>query len=406
MSGGVDSAVAGLLCAARRDDGRGHARAVGGRRERRRAQLLLGFRGLASPRARPLDGPAALHDRPARGVPRRRGRAVHRRLRGRARRRTRAWAATVTCASTRCSSSPTGSAARRWPPATTRASPSPRRRGPLLRVAADPAKDQTYMLAALSPRSLARMRFPLGELTKPEVREIAAYAGLPVASKADSQDLCFLAGTDRGGSSPATASSATAPARSSTAAAAYWPPPRPAPVHGRPAPWPRRRRRRAAVRLAKDAGRTRPGRARARRCAATRCGCEELGCTATAARVDRVKLRYRSAPIPARSRGAGRRAVADSGARRAGRRGRAGTGRVPDGRRDRGRVGDDCAPGRRAVVHVAAAPTLRGPMTTDEIRKTFTGFFVARDHLRLPSSSLIPAEHDPRRCSRSRGCTR
>jgi tRNA-uridine 2-sulfurtransferase len=70
-------------------------------------------------------------------------------------------------------------------------------RGPLLRVAADPAKDQTYMLAALSPRSLARMRFPLGELTKPEVRRIAAEAGLPVASKADSQDLCFLAGTDR-----------------------------------------------------------------------------------------------------------------------------------------------------------------------------------------------------------------
>ena len=71
------------------------------------------------------------------------------------------------------------------------------RDGPLLRVAADPAKDQTYMLAALSPASLARVHFPLGELTKPEVRAIAAAAGLPVASKADSQDLCFLAGTDR-----------------------------------------------------------------------------------------------------------------------------------------------------------------------------------------------------------------
>jgi tRNA-specific 2-thiouridylase len=69
--------------------------------------------------------------------------------------------------------------------------------GPLLRVAADPAKDQTYMLAALAPDSLARMRFPLGELTKPEVRGIAADAGLPVAAKADSQDLCFLAGTTR-----------------------------------------------------------------------------------------------------------------------------------------------------------------------------------------------------------------
>jgi tRNA-specific 2-thiouridylase len=70
-------------------------------------------------------------------------------------------------------------------------------RGPLLRVAADPAKDQTYMLAALAPDSLARMRFPLGELTKPQVRQLAADAGLPVAAKADSQDLCFLAGTDR-----------------------------------------------------------------------------------------------------------------------------------------------------------------------------------------------------------------
>jgi len=70
--------------------------------------------------------------------------------------------------------------------------------GPLLRTASDPAKDQTYMLAALAPSSLARMRFPLGELTKPQVRELAADAGLPVASKVDSQDLCFLAGTNRG----------------------------------------------------------------------------------------------------------------------------------------------------------------------------------------------------------------
>jgi tRNA-specific 2-thiouridylase len=42
------------------------------------------------------------------------------------------------------------------------------------------------------------MRFPLGELTKPEVRALAAEHGLRVATKADSQDLCFLAGTARG----------------------------------------------------------------------------------------------------------------------------------------------------------------------------------------------------------------
>jgi tRNA-specific 2-thiouridylase len=67
----------------------------------------------------------------------------------------------------------------------------------LLRAAADPAKDQAYMLAAVAPATLARLRFPLGELTKAEVRARAAAAGLPVASKAESQDLCFLAGTGR-----------------------------------------------------------------------------------------------------------------------------------------------------------------------------------------------------------------
>jgi tRNA-specific 2-thiouridylase len=69
--------------------------------------------------------------------------------------------------------------------------------GPLLAAAADAWKDQTYMLAALAPDSLARMHFPLGAIAKPEARRLAAEAQLPVASKADSQDLCFLAGTTR-----------------------------------------------------------------------------------------------------------------------------------------------------------------------------------------------------------------
>ncbi|HEY2768636.1 MAG TPA: tRNA 2-thiouridine(34) synthase MnmA [Solirubrobacteraceae bacterium] len=67
--------------------------------------------------------------------------------------------------------------------------------GPLLRMARDPVKDQSYVLAGLDPASLARLRFPLGEMTKDEVREIAKEAGLAVARKPDSQDLCFLAGT-------------------------------------------------------------------------------------------------------------------------------------------------------------------------------------------------------------------
>ena len=53
------------------------------------------------------------------------------------------------------------------------------------------------MLAALDPAAIARMRFPLGELTKPQVRELAEREGLAVARKPDSQDLCFLAGTGR-----------------------------------------------------------------------------------------------------------------------------------------------------------------------------------------------------------------
>ncbi|HXS47428.1 MAG TPA: tRNA 2-thiouridine(34) synthase MnmA [Solirubrobacterales bacterium] len=66
--------------------------------------------------------------------------------------------------------------------------------GPLLAAASDQNKDQSYMLAALPPALLDRLRFPLTELTKPEVREIAARHGLAVAKKPESQDLCFLSG--------------------------------------------------------------------------------------------------------------------------------------------------------------------------------------------------------------------
>ncbi|HEX5762805.1 MAG TPA: tRNA 2-thiouridine(34) synthase MnmA [Solirubrobacterales bacterium] len=66
--------------------------------------------------------------------------------------------------------------------------------GPLLAAAADRNKDQSYMLAALPTALLKRLSFPLTELTKPQVREIAARHGLAVARKPESQDLCFLAG--------------------------------------------------------------------------------------------------------------------------------------------------------------------------------------------------------------------
>lgn len=66
---------------------------------------------------------------------------------------------------------------------------------PLLGAALDRRKDQSYALAALARSSLARMRFPLGEMEKEEVRKIAEHAMLAVARRPDSQDLCFLAGT-------------------------------------------------------------------------------------------------------------------------------------------------------------------------------------------------------------------
>jgi tRNA-specific 2-thiouridylase len=66
--------------------------------------------------------------------------------------------------------------------------------GPLLAAAADRNKDQSYMLAALPPAMLKKLRFPLTDISKPEVRDVAARHGLAVAHKPESQDLCFLAG--------------------------------------------------------------------------------------------------------------------------------------------------------------------------------------------------------------------
>jgi tRNA-uridine 2-sulfurtransferase len=67
--------------------------------------------------------------------------------------------------------------------------------GCLVRAAADPAKDQSYMLARLSTDQLEQLRFPLGEeRSKSRVCERAREAGLPVADRRESQDLCFVAG--------------------------------------------------------------------------------------------------------------------------------------------------------------------------------------------------------------------
>jgi tRNA-specific 2-thiouridylase len=57
---------------------------------------------------------------------------------------------------------------------------------------ADPAKDQSYVLAMLGQSQLARSRFPVGELTKAQVRAEAGRLGLRTAGKPDSQDVCFI----------------------------------------------------------------------------------------------------------------------------------------------------------------------------------------------------------------------
>jgi tRNA-specific 2-thiouridylase len=60
----------------------------------------------------------------------------------------------------------------------------------------DESKDQTYFLFGLTQAQLARTLFPLGELNKPEVRDIARSMDLAVASKGDSQEICFVPNGD------------------------------------------------------------------------------------------------------------------------------------------------------------------------------------------------------------------
>ena len=68
----------------------------------------------------------------------------------------------------------------------------------LLKKAAHTEKDQSYVLAQLSQEQLSRSLFPLGALSKEEVRTIAREAGLLNAHKRDSQDICFVPGGDYG----------------------------------------------------------------------------------------------------------------------------------------------------------------------------------------------------------------
>lgn len=64
--------------------------------------------------------------------------------------------------------------------------------GPELLRAKDPDRDQSYFLFATTPEQLRYLWFPLGGMPKAEVRNLAREFGLPVADKADSQDICFV----------------------------------------------------------------------------------------------------------------------------------------------------------------------------------------------------------------------
>ena len=66
----------------------------------------------------------------------------------------------------------------------------------ILKRPADRAKDQTYFLFGLTQAQLAHTLFPLGKMTKPEVREVARLQGLALAEKPDSQEICFIPGGD------------------------------------------------------------------------------------------------------------------------------------------------------------------------------------------------------------------
>jgi tRNA-specific 2-thiouridylase len=66
----------------------------------------------------------------------------------------------------------------------------------LLKRPLDHSKDQTYFLFGLTQEQLGRTLFPLGLLTKPEVRELARQHGLALAEKPDSQEICFVPGGD------------------------------------------------------------------------------------------------------------------------------------------------------------------------------------------------------------------
>ena len=161
------------------------------------------------------------------------------------------------------------------------------------------------MLSALSPESVARMRFPLAELTKPEVRALAARGGLPVAAAAGLAGS-LLPGRHGQGAVPGAPRRARgrARARSSSAPASARRPRRLPSLHRRPAQGARRRRRPSRC---TSCG---PRRARTASSSARATSWPSGGSRVRGARlhrpgaeVDAVRLRYHSRAVPCRVAG-------------------------------------------------------------------------------------------------------
>ena len=342
------------------------------------------------PRRRPRPRPAASDARPARGVPRGRGRPLARGPRGgrdaeslRALQRARA-------PGRHARRSPSAWAPRRWRPATTRASP----KTATARCCAPPptrAKDQSYMLC----RARAR---------------VAGAAALP-ARRAAPSPRCASSRAEAGpggrepAPTPRTSASWPAPprrvpraprrlradarARSSTAAGRRArPPPRPSPLHGRPAPRPRRRGARAALR----AGHRRARQPRGGRPA--RGAAQPSACAVRDARAAprRPRASTGSSCATARRRwprpgGRAPRPISSSRSSEPVLGAAPGPARLPARRR-----------ARRGLRHDRAGRALArlGRVTSDEIRETFLAFFEERDHRRLPLRlARSPPTYDP-----------
>ena len=260
MSGGVDSSVAAALLVEQGRDVVGvwmrlhdGADVV----QQHRPFVLLARRGRGRPARGRAAGHPVLRPQPRARVRRRRARAVLRRRTWRAARRVPAWTATRSSSSARCwdgRGTCTGATPSR--PATTPASrrcPIPTaRRAPLpsARPASTATRTRATSCYGLGQEQLAATRFPLGELTKPEVRAVARRHGLVTADKPDSQEICFVrdgdyraraapdAGHGPGTPGPLLDADGTVIGRARRRRG----------VHGRPAQRPRRRARRASLR--------------------------------------------------------------------------------------------------------------------------------------------------------------